>query len=54
MKREFTETEIKEINKALERSENDIKNGKVSGYDELWERMDNIIEKYSGLQRKCQ
>ena len=51
MKEEFTKKEIEQINKALVRSEEDIKNGRVSSYEDLWERMDNIIAKNSKLQR---
>lgn len=52
MKKEFTEREIEEINKALARSEDDIKNGRVSSYEELWERVDKIIDKHSTVQRE--
>lgn len=52
MKEEFTKSEIKKINKALARSEEDIKNGRVLDEKQFWERIDNVIEKNYRIQKK--
>ena len=52
MRDEFTKNEIKEINKALVRSEEDIKNGRVLDEKQFWERIDNFIEKNYKIQKK--